>query len=120
MNFPFMTDCVFVFIGLFNMNYTEASPLAESTLAGFNSELGSVTPVPSNETTCENWREVHHLVFHVANICLAVGLVIPTTLRLHMILLRGMLSIGEAPWASNNTVPLVSSGLCIGSLECPF
>lgn len=102
------------------MNYTESSPLAESTLAGFNSELGSVTPVPSNETTCENWREVHHLMFHVANICLAVGLVIPTTLRLHMILLRGMLSIGEAPWASNNTVPLVSSGLCIGSLECPF
>ncbi|XP_076408463.1 popeye domain-containing protein 1 [Peromyscus maniculatus bairdii] len=76
------------------MNYTESSPLAESTLAGFNSELGSVTPVPSNETTCENWREVHHLMFHVANICLAVGLVIPTTLRLHMILLRGMLSIG--------------------------
>ncbi|XP_047617620.1 blood vessel epicardial substance isoform X2 [Phacochoerus africanus] len=76
------------------MNYTESSPLAESTAIGFTPELGSITPVPSNETTCENWREIHHLVFHVANIFFAIGLVLPTTLHLHMILLRGMLTIG--------------------------
>ncbi|KAG8522098.1 Blood vessel epicardial substance [Galemys pyrenaicus] len=80
--------------GTFKMNYTESSPLIESTAAGFTPELISVIPVPSNETTCENWREVHHLVFHVANIFFAIGLVIPTTLHLHMILLRGLLSIG--------------------------
>ncbi|XP_007939040.1 blood vessel epicardial substance [Orycteropus afer afer] len=76
------------------MNYTESSPLAESTTIGFTPELQSIIPVPSNETTCENWREIHHLVFHVANICFAIGLVIPTTLHLHMILLRGMFTLG--------------------------
>lgn len=81
------------------MNFTEPSPLAQSTVVGFPPELESLTPVPSNETTCENWREVHHLVFHVANVCFAVGLLIPTTLHLHMILLRVMLSIGEASLA---------------------
>ncbi|KAL4839342.1 hypothetical protein H8958_021212 [Nasalis larvatus] len=76
------------------MNYTESSPLRESTAIGFTPELESIIPVPSNETACENWREIHHLVFHVANICFAVGLVIPTTLHLHMIFLRGMLTLG--------------------------
>ncbi|XP_041109230.1 blood vessel epicardial substance-like isoform X2 [Polyodon spathula] len=47
-----------------------------------------------NGTVCENWKEVHHLVFHAANICFAVGLIIPTTLNLHMIFLRTMLMIG--------------------------
>ncbi|KAM4771463.1 popeye domain-containing protein 1 [Rhinophrynus dorsalis] len=47
-----------------------------------------------NETLCENWREIHHLVFHMANACFAAGLVLPTTLNLHMILLRGMLCLG--------------------------
>lgn len=76
------------------MNYTESSPLVESTTIGFTPEVLHILPVPSNETTCENWREIHHLVFHVANIFFAVGLVIPTTIQLHMILLRGMFTIG--------------------------
>ncbi|XP_067558561.1 blood vessel epicardial substance isoform X1 [Pseudorca crassidens] len=80
--------------GIFKMNYTKSSPLAESTAIGFTPELETILPVPSNETTCENWKEIHHLVFHVANIFFAIGLVIPTTLHLHMILLRGMLTIG--------------------------
>ncbi|XP_067558563.1 blood vessel epicardial substance isoform X3 [Pseudorca crassidens] len=81
-------------LGIFKMNYTKSSPLAESTAIGFTPELETILPVPSNETTCENWKEIHHLVFHVANIFFAIGLVIPTTLHLHMILLRGMLTIG--------------------------
>ena len=88
---------LFVFTGIFKMNYTESSPLAESAAIGFTPELESIIPVPSNETTCENWREIHHLVFHVANVFFAVGLIIPTTLQLHMILLRGMLAIGKIP-----------------------
>lgn len=79
------------------MNYTESSPLTESTALGFTPELESTIPVPSNETICENWREIHHLVFHVANIFFTIGLVIPTSLHLHMILLRGMLTIGKKP-----------------------
>ncbi|XP_033859575.3 blood vessel epicardial substance [Acipenser ruthenus] len=47
-----------------------------------------------NGTVCENWKEVHHVVFHTANICFAIGLIIPTTLNLHMIFLRTMLMIG--------------------------
>ncbi|KAG5205499.1 blood vessel epicardial substance isoform X2 [Ovis aries] len=78
------------------MNYTMSSPLAEATAIGFTPELGRILPVPSNETTCENWREIHHLVFHIANIFFAIGLVIPTTLHLHMILLRGLLAVGCA------------------------
>ena len=39
------------------MNYTESSPLAEATAIGFTPELERILPVPSNETTCENWRE---------------------------------------------------------------
>ncbi|KAG8444720.1 hypothetical protein GDO86_009766 [Hymenochirus boettgeri] len=54
----------------------------------------SVVPLNNNETMCENWREIHHLVFHLANACFAAGLVIPSTLNLHMIFLRGMLCLG--------------------------
>ncbi|XP_009868799.1 PREDICTED: blood vessel epicardial substance-like, partial [Apaloderma vittatum] len=77
------------------MNTTAMSPLTVTPL-GFIPDLKNVTLVPFNETACENWREIHHLVFHVANVCFAVGLVIPTTLNLHMIFLRGLLTIGCA------------------------
>ncbi|KAE8602808.1 hypothetical protein XENTR_v10014132 [Xenopus tropicalis] len=60
-----------------------------------NSQINNVTfGLNENETLCENWREIHHLVFHLANTCFAAGLVIPSTLNLHMILLRGMLCLG--------------------------
>ncbi|KAG9342715.1 hypothetical protein JZ751_015577 [Albula glossodonta] len=57
----------------------------------------NATAVPEaepNGTTCEAWEEAHHLLFHLGNVCLALGLVIPTTLGLHMILLRIMLMAG--------------------------
>lgn len=65
------------------------------TPLNFIPDFGNVTSVPLNETVCENWREIHHLVFHLANICFAIGLVIPTTFHLHMIVLRVMLTIGR-------------------------
>lgn len=76
------------------MNATAMSPLTVTPL-GFVPDLKNATLDPLNETACENWKEIHHLVFHVANICFAVGLVIPTTLNLHMILLRGLLTVGR-------------------------
>lgn len=76
------------------MNTTETNPLTVTPL-GFVPDLKNSTLDPLNETACENWKEIHHLVFHVANICFAVGLVIPTTFNLHMILLRGLLTIGR-------------------------
>ncbi|MEE6519720.1 hypothetical protein FKM82_017440 [Ascaphus truei] len=64
----------------------------------FTPEFNNVTQMDLNEDeiVCENWREIHHLVFHLANACFAVGLVIPTTLNLHMIFLRAMLCLGCA------------------------
>ncbi|XP_042298543.1 blood vessel epicardial substance-like isoform X1 [Sceloporus undulatus] len=77
------------------MNTMEASSI---TVMPFSSmpDLRNATSVPLNETVCEHWREIHHLVFHMANICFAVGLVIPTTYHLHMIVLRALLTIGCA------------------------
>ncbi|KAI6071343.1 Blood vessel epicardial substance isoform X1 [Aix galericulata] len=83
------------FLRVFKMNTTAISPLTVTPL-GFIPDLKNATLVPFNETACENWKEIHHLVFHVANICFAVGLVIPTTLNFHMIFLRGLLTIGCA------------------------
>ncbi|KAF7253717.1 Blood vessel epicardial substance [Varanus komodoensis] len=77
------------------MNSIEASSITVTPL-NFIPDLSNATSVPLNETVCENWREIHHLVFHMANICFAVGLVIPTTYNLHMIVLRVMLTIGCA------------------------
>ncbi|KAM3873087.1 popeye domain-containing protein 1 [Diretmus argenteus] len=44
--------------------------------------------------TCQEWEEAHHLLFHLGNLSLLLGLVIPTTLALHMILLRLLLMTG--------------------------
>ncbi|KAJ7418118.1 Blood vessel epicardial substance [Willisornis vidua] len=84
-----------ILAGVSKMNTTAMSPLTV-TPPGFIPDLKNATLDPFNETACENWKEIHHLVFHVANICFAVGLVIPTTLNLHMIFLRGLLTIGCA------------------------
>ncbi|XP_028903352.1 blood vessel epicardial substance isoform X1 [Ornithorhynchus anatinus] len=80
------------------MNSSDPWPLAVWPTTGL-----TLLPGPSNDSVCENWRELHHLVFHVANVCFALGLIIPTTLPLHMIFLRGMLTAGCALyilWAS--------------------
>ncbi|XP_078255978.1 popeye domain-containing protein 1 [Rhinoraja longicauda] len=53
-------------------------------------------PFPAGMESCDSWKEIQHLVFHLANMCLAVGLLIPTTIKVHMILLRGMISVGCA------------------------
>ncbi|XP_019393364.1 PREDICTED: blood vessel epicardial substance isoform X3 [Crocodylus porosus] len=81
--------------GAFKMNSTEIIPLTVTPL-GVIPDFKNATLVPFNDTACENWKEIHHLVFHVANTCFAAGLVIPTTLNFHMIFLRSLLTIGCA------------------------
>eukprot|EP00061_Rhincodon_typus_P005381 g24817.t1 len=49
-------------------------------------------PLSNQTESCDNWKEIHHLVFHVANLCFAIGLLIPTTIKIHMVLLRAMMS----------------------------
>ncbi|XP_020389177.1 blood vessel epicardial substance isoform X2 [Rhincodon typus] len=53
-------------------------------------------PLSNQTESCDNWKEIHHLVFHVANLCFAIGLLIPTTIKIHMVLLRAMMSTGCA------------------------
>ncbi|XP_020635691.3 popeye domain-containing protein 1 isoform X2 [Pogona vitticeps] len=77
------------------MSVMEANSVPVTPLSSVP-DFRNATSVPLNETMCEHWREIHHLVFHMANICFAVGLVIPTTYHLHMIVLRAMLTIGCA------------------------
>ncbi|XP_029593009.1 blood vessel epicardial substance isoform X2 [Salmo trutta] len=78
--------------------YTTLAPL-RSAVPG--SVLGAgggglvMTPMEPNTTSCEEWEEAHHLLFHLGNLSLLLGLVIPTTLTLHMILLRLMLMTGS-------------------------
>lgn len=50
----------------------------------------------SNVTLCQEWEQTHHLLFHLGNLSLLLGLVIPTTLGLHMILLRLLLMTGQS------------------------
>ncbi|KAG7336126.1 hypothetical protein KOW79_000819 [Hemibagrus wyckioides] len=60
----------------------------------------SVTPtygtleMAENITSCQEWEKAHHLLFHLGNLSLVVGLLIPTTVGLHMILLRLLLMTG--------------------------
>lgn len=62
--------------------------------------LSSVSSVPvdsgleSNNTTCQDWEQAHHLLFHLANLSLGLGFIIPTTIGLHMIFLRLLLMTG--------------------------
>eukprot|EP00062_Callorhinchus_milii_P013875 gi/632962479/ref/XP_007897335.1/ PREDICTED: blood vessel epicardial substance [Callorhinchus milii] len=79
------------------MNVTPKTSWMSSFLSSNTSSapavLGDVTePFADQTNECDNWKEIHHMVFHVANLCLAIGLVIPTTVKLHMILLRAMIS----------------------------
>ncbi|XP_060705530.1 blood vessel epicardial substance isoform X2 [Hemiscyllium ocellatum] len=71
--------------------------LANTTTA--TSDYGftnGMEPLSNQTESCDNWKEIHHLVFHVANLCFAIGLLIPTTIKIHMVLLRAMMSTGCA------------------------
>lgn len=48
-----------------------------------------------NATACTAWEQTHHLLFHLGNLSLLLGLLIPTTLDLHMIVLRLLLMTGQ-------------------------
>ncbi|KAJ8411458.1 hypothetical protein AAFF_G00162660 [Aldrovandia affinis] len=68
--------------------------LYTTMMASLEANATGVPEPEQNVTSCELWEESHHLLFHLGNLCMALGLVIPTTLGLHMILLRGMLMAG--------------------------
>ncbi|XP_045901761.1 blood vessel epicardial substance [Micropterus dolomieu] len=64
-----------------------------NTSPSFSANPG-VLAVEPNATSCQEWEQVHQLLFHLGNLSLLLGLVIPTTMGLHMILLRLFLMTG--------------------------
>nr|XP_029478427.1 blood vessel epicardial substance-like isoform X2 [Oncorhynchus nerka] len=86
--------------------YTSLSPLRSAVPGSVPGAGGGglvMTTMEPNITSCEEWEEAHHLLFHLGNLSLLLGLVIPTTLTLHMILLRLMLMTGSClfiTWAT--------------------
>ncbi|KAL2084992.1 hypothetical protein ACEWY4_020510 [Coilia grayii] len=69
--------------------YTTLGPLFSDV-----PQFDNASELESNITSCQQWEEAHHLLFHLGNLSLLAGLVIPTTLGLHMILLRLLLMTG--------------------------
>ncbi|RVE62140.1 hypothetical protein OJAV_G00154120 [Oryzias javanicus] len=72
---------------------TQLSPFMVTVMPILPSSMpvGSVEP---NTTSCQQWQQSHHLFFHLGNLSLLLGLILPTTLDLHMILLRLFLMTG--------------------------
>lgn len=50
-----------------------------------------------NTSSCQGWEQLHHLLFHLGNVSVLLGLLLPTTLQLHMVLLRVLLMTGQYP-----------------------
>ncbi|XP_029535210.1 blood vessel epicardial substance-like isoform X2 [Oncorhynchus nerka] len=86
--------------------YTTLAPLRSAVPGSVPGAGGGglvMTTMEPNITFCQEWEEAHHLLFHLGNLSLLLGLVIPTTLTLHMILLRLMLMTGSClfiTWAT--------------------
>ncbi|XP_068603164.1 blood vessel epicardial substance [Brachionichthys hirsutus] len=72
----------------------ELPPFLFTTLPSFASDIVEVLTVEHNATSCQQWEQAHHLLFHLGSLSLLLGLVLPTTLGLHMILLRLLLMTG--------------------------
>lgn len=76
-----------------------SAPLLPPHLFPTIHSLPSVAPgdlaMELNATACTAWEQTHHLLFHLGNLSLLLGLLIPTTLGLHMIVLRLLLMTGQ-------------------------
>ncbi|KPP63522.1 blood vessel epicardial substance-like [Scleropages formosus] len=73
---------------------TEVTPVFYTMVPTIITGIVEGLELEQNATSCQYWEEAHHLMFHLANACLALGVAIPTTLGLHMILLRLMVMVG--------------------------
>ncbi|XP_061770955.1 blood vessel epicardial substance [Nerophis ophidion] len=71
-----------------------SSPLLFTTLTPFHNVGPAFPSMEPNSTSCQEWEQAHNILFHMGNLSLLLGLLIPTTLNLHMILLRLLLATG--------------------------
>lgn len=76
------------------MSTPDVPPLLFTTPSSFPSATPVAPSVELNATTCQEWEQTHHLLFHLGNFSLLLGLAVPTTLALHMIMLRLLLTTG--------------------------
>ncbi|XP_061614500.1 blood vessel epicardial substance isoform X1 [Phyllopteryx taeniolatus] len=83
-------------VTLYRMSSTPelSRPLLLTAPPSFHSAIPVFSSVEPNGTTCQEWEQAHHVLFHLGNMSLMLGLLIPTMLGLHMILLRLLLVTG--------------------------
>ncbi|XP_028280518.1 popeye domain-containing protein 1 [Parambassis ranga] len=72
----------------------ELPTLLLTTLPSFPSSAPGVLTGEPNVTSCQEWEQAHHPLFHLGSLSLLLGLIIPTTVGLQMILLRLLLMTG--------------------------
>ncbi|XP_056901599.1 blood vessel epicardial substance [Takifugu flavidus] len=70
------------------------SPSLFPMMHSFPSATPQIPTVEPNTTSCQDWEQAHHFLFHIGNLSLLLGLLVPTTLHLHMIVLRLLLMTG--------------------------
>ncbi|KTF79004.1 hypothetical protein cypCar_00049026 [Cyprinus carpio] len=88
--------------GVFQLENFRMSDTLSYTTSPLPSSVPSVSG-DSNATLCQDWEQSHHLLFHLANLSLGLGFLIPTTVTLHMIFLRLLLMTGtERPQQQSN------------------
>ncbi|KAJ4931096.1 hypothetical protein JOQ06_025395 [Pogonophryne albipinna] len=78
------------------MSSTPALPPLFTTLPSFPSASPGVPAAELNSTSCTEWDQAHHLLFHLGSLALLLALALPSTMSLHMILLRLLLMTGCA------------------------
>lgn len=85
------------------------SPSLFPTVHSFSSATPQSPTAEANSTSCQEWDQTQHLIFHLGNLSLLLGLLVPTTLHLHMIALRLLLMTGEYSAAAATCAPSLSS-----------
>uniref|UniRef100_A0A3Q3VPM2 POPDC1-3 domain-containing protein n=1 Tax=Mola mola TaxID=94237 RepID=A0A3Q3VPM2_MOLML len=73
------------------------------TLHSLPSAPLGIAAVEPSDTSCQEWDQTHHFIFHLGNLSLLLGLIIPTILGLHTIVLRLLLITGcglSIAWAA--------------------
>ena len=47
------------------------------------------------DTECMDWKEAQHLLYQLANLCIAVSFLVPNSFAYHVLCLRGLLALGS-------------------------
>ena len=71
----------------------EASGVPLNTTLGTQGASG---PSPTSSVPdCLDWKDAQHLLYQLANLCIGVAFLIPTSFTYHVLCLRGLLALGS-------------------------